>query len=117
MDSDDSENHMVAVTAKVPRELRAEIDGTAADDEPRSAALRRLIRAGLDAESGGGWRDRAGSAVALLTVMGYPTAAAATGATEIAVGWIALVVAAVLFEPWINSATERIPNPINWFRT
>ena len=83
----------------------------------RSEATRQLLRAGLDAETGGGWRDRAGSAFAALLVTGYPTLAAANGATDLATGWIALVVAAVLFEPWINSAISRIPNPINWFRT
>lgn len=113
MDSDDSENHMVAVTAKVPRELRAEIDATAADDEPRSAALRRLIRAGLDAESGGGWRDRGGRAFALLYLMGFPTLFAANGQTILAAALIAVFVIAVLIEPWIDAATDKIPNPIN----
>jgi hypothetical protein len=83
----------------------------------RSEATRKLIRAGLDAETGTGWRDRAGSAFALVVVTGYPTIAAAGGATEIAVGWIAVVALAVLFEPWIGAATDRIPNPLNWFRS
>ena len=83
----------------------------------RSEATRKLIRAGLDAETDTGWRNRAGGAVALLIATGYPTLAAANGATGIAAGWIALVVGAVLFDPWIDAARDRIPNPIDWLRS
>lgn len=105
------------ISTDVPNDLAEQIEDAREGDESRSAAVRRLVRLGLDAQNPTGWRDRAGSALAILFVMGYPTAAAAGGAPEIAVGWIAFVVVAVLFEPWINSAISKIPNPINWFRT
>lgn len=105
------------ISTDVPADLAEQIEEARESDESRSAAVRRLVRLGLDAQNPAGWRDRAGSALAILLVIGYPTAAAASGAPKIAVGWIALVVVAVLFEPWISSAINRIPNPINWFRT
>ena len=121
--SDDGENipeghnYTKTVGTRLSPETKDRLDRYTDDHQVSKAeGTRRLIRAGLDAESGGGWRDRAGSALAILFVMGYPTAAAASGAPEIAVGWIALVTVAVLFEPWVNSAMARIPNPINWFR-
>jgi metal-responsive CopG/Arc/MetJ family transcriptional regulator len=48
MGSDESEDHMVAVTAKVPRQLRDRLDEESANDEPRSATIRRLLRTALD---------------------------------------------------------------------
>lgn len=78
----------------------------------RSEATRKLIRAGLEAKNTD-WRDRAGTAFALLIAMSYPTLAAANGSPIFAAGWIALVVVAVLIQPWI----DQLPNPINWFRT
>ena len=80
----------------------------------RSEATRRLIRQGLEAATDEQWRERAGRAVALFIIAGYPTAAAAGGRVDIAAGWLVLVTAAILFEPWISAGISRIPNPTKW---
>lgn len=117
MGSNDSADHMVAVTAKVPRELRDRIDAVAADDEPRSAAIRRLLRAGLDATSTdgtGSLRDRLIGAGLVALLLGFPTLAAARGAVGLAALFIALWVVIVLARPLLARATSGLPDPINW---
>ena len=72
----------------------------------RSEAVRRLIRAGLDAEERNGWYDRAGRAVVLALLMGYPTLAAARGSTTLAAGFIGAMLLVALLEPYLTGAVS-----------
>jgi len=90
MESDSTDDHMVAVTAKVPRDLRSEIDDLTADDEPRSAVLRRLIREGVEREENT-LRLRIVSILIFLGVAAFPTVLAYNGSIESAFGFLLLM--------------------------
>jgi hypothetical protein len=70
---------MVAVTAKVPRDFRAQIDELTSDDEPRSAVMRRLIRTGLEQHERSPVRKRIMTSAGYLILSGLPTYLAYTG--------------------------------------
>lgn len=121
-DSDDEEdipethNYTKTVGTRLSPKTKDRLDDyTDAQQVSKAEGVRRLIRAGLDAESGDDWRDRTGRAFALLLLAGYPTAAAATGDTTIAAGWIIVAVVATLFEPWITAAITKLLNPLDLF--
>lgn len=95
------------ISTDVPTDLAERIEDAREQNESRSAAVRRLIRAGLDADSGG-VGSRIATTAALVLIMGYPTAAAATGNTQLAVLFIALIAVLQIVAPQIESATARI---------
>ena len=90
MESDSTDDHMVAVTAKVPRDVRSEIDALAADDEPRSAVMRRLIREGIKRKENS-MRIRIVSILVFLAVAGFPTLLAYNGSIQSAVAFLLLI--------------------------
>jgi hypothetical protein len=114
MGTDESDDQLTAVTSKVSDQLKEQIDAARMPEESRSAAIRRLIRVGLDAQETEGWYDRSGRAVTLAFLMGYPTLAGLRGELYTAVGFIVLIASAALFEPWLTAAIGRIPNPASW---
>jgi hypothetical protein len=90
MESDSTDDHMVAVTAKVPRDVRSEIDALAANDEPRSAVMRRLIRDGIKRKENS-MRIRIVSILVFLGVAGFPTLLAYNGSIQSAVAFLLLI--------------------------
>ena len=113
-DIPETHNYTKTVGTRLSPETKSRLDDYTDDHQVSKAeGARRLIRDGLDAQNDDGWRDRAGTAFGLLLVMGYPTLAAASGAPIFAAGWIALVVVAVLIQPWIG----QIPNPLSRFQS
>lgn len=117
MGTDESADHLTAVTSKVSDQLKGQIDAARKPEESRSAAIRRLIRAGLDAEADDGdtLRDRLLRAGLVALLLGYPTLAAARGAVEIATLFVAFWVVFVLVQPLFTHAVSGLPDPSDWF--
>ena len=95
MENDESGNTMVAVTAKVPRELRDEIDSMTAHDEPRSAVMRRLIRTGISVTDQSVTSDAITTAL-LIVAMVAPTYLAHIGEPVGAAMWIAALTVSMI---------------------
>ena len=105
MESDDSDDHMVAVTAKVPRDVRDEIDEHTSDDQPRSQVIRSLIRDGLDERGDEPVMLRIVTLVVFLLVTGFPTWLAYTGSLTAAIGFIVVVGVADLLQSFRGGKT------------
>jgi|APHM01.1.fsa_nt_gi hypothetical protein len=50
MASQDTEDELSVVSAKIPKDLREQVEDIQQEDESRSNALRRLIRAGVESD-------------------------------------------------------------------
>jgi hypothetical protein len=106
---------MKALTTKVPSDLMEKIDDHAEQRNiTRSHAARDLLYDGLEATTDTDTlTDRLTSALAAVAVIGYPTLAAHAGQPLTAAVWVALVACYVLFQPQIDAAIDRLPNPLN----
>jgi hypothetical protein len=115
----ETHNYTEAVgTRLTPKTKRRLDDYQEREEAGTSEALRRLIRAGLDADADDGTdplRNRLIEAGLVLFLLGFPTLAAARGATGLAALFIGLWVVIVLAQPLLDRAISRLPNPINWF--
>lgn len=101
------------ISAVVSDDLAARVEAARDDGESRSACVGRLVRTGLDADTTtDDLRDRAGSVAGYLLVAGLPTAAAASGATTAAAGYLALVSAMILLGPHIERLWQRLTSAV-----
>lgn len=77
----------------------------------RSEATRRVIRAGLDEiypqDSGVSVLDQLITGAAVVLLLGYPVAAATTGETATAWGYIGVLAVLAFLQPWLSSAWNR----------
>jgi len=108
---------MKALTTKVPSDLTEKIDDHAEQRNiTRSHAARDLLYDGLDATtSTDTLRNRLTSALAATVVLGYPTLAAYAGRPLTAAVWVVAVACYIMFQPQIDGAINRLPNPLNRF--
>lgn len=106
---------MKALTTKVPSDLMEKIDDHAEQRNiTRSHAARDLLYDGLDATTDTDTlTDRLTSAIAAVFVIGYPTLAAYADRPVTAAVWVALVACYVLFQPQVDHAINRLPNPLD----
>jgi hypothetical protein len=75
----------------------------------RSEATRRLIRAGLDADTDDRLRDRFALSVFALGVTGYPAAAAHFGRPQVAAAFVVVVAALPLLRPYLPAPNDLLP--------
>jgi len=108
MESDDSENRLVAVTSKVSPDLRDRIDDAREEKESRSAAIRRLIRAGLEAQTDDTLWTRAVLAVGLAFLMLGSGSLGARGQYSIVVGLAVVLAAVTIAAPQVSAAGELL---------
>ena len=90
MEADSTDDHMVAVTAKVPQDFKDQIDELTSDDQPRSQVIRNLIRDSLKRERNS-LRLQIVSIGIFLAVAGFPTWLAHTGNLTSAVGFLLVI--------------------------
>jgi hypothetical protein len=113
----ETHNYTEAVgTRLTPKTKRRLDDYQEREEAGTSEALRRLIRAGLeaDADNGDTLRDRLLRAGLIALLLGYPTVAAARGAVGIAALFVAFWVVFVLVQPLLTRALSGLPDPSDW---
>lgn len=85
-----------------------------ADDHgmSKSEAVRNRLRAGFDAadDDTNTLRQRLTLAAVVLFYTAFPTAAAATGYLSVAISFVIIVTAVVIFAPELDELLNRIPD-------
>jgi Arc/MetJ-type ribon-helix-helix transcriptional regulator len=92
MEADSTDDHMVAVTAKVPRDFKSQIDELTSDDQPRSQVIRNLIRDSLRRKENS-LRLRLVSIAIFLGIAGLPVGLAANGSVNEAIAFLVVIAA------------------------